>query len=387
MQGLAVLDAGSPTIQNSPNGQPLIGSMGTAAGYGYITIDGLELRNGFNRLLSIGCETAATATPWRRLNGVVVQNCYVHGITNTIPAANASGITIYSSDGATVRNNLVTGMSDTQNRSTGIEYWTSINAVTEFNSVISTNPTFHGGIVHKNVGQYDNVIRFNFINFSAAGPGNGQVSPIGGDTDGDGATTFTINNNIVVADQVTQGCLMGGPTYPLWLAKQAWYNNTFVGIPAFSISGWARFGASRTISFYNNIVSRTTVGGRGDLDTDNGALALIDYNLYPTNVRLGITTAGTSGYPSQMYDSLSTWAGAIASASGRDAHSVQGNPNFVGYGANAAYYKLAPTSPGHGKGSTNGQTTGAPTDMGAWGNGATQIGSDIEAATIQTVTS
>jgi hypothetical protein len=382
VQGLAVLDAGSPTVHNSPNGQPLIGSMATAAGYGHITIDGLELRNGFNRLLSIGCETAVTAAPYRRLNGIIIQNCYIHGITNTLPAANASGITIYATDGAIVRNNFVTGMSDTQNRSTGIEFWTSINAATEFNTVISTNSTFHGGIVHKNIGQYDNVVRFNYINFSAAGPGNGEVTPLGGDTDGDGATTFTIHNNIVVADQPVQGGLMGGPTYPLLLAKQVWYNNTFVGIPAFSVSGWCRFGASRTISFYNNVISRTTVGGRGDVNTNYGALALIDYNLYPADVVLGLTVAGTSNWPNKVFKSLTTWGEAITSAYGRDAHSVRGNADFVGTGPHPAHYKLAPTSPGHGKATTNGQTNGAATDVGAWGNGATQIGSNIEAATV-----
>src|ERR1700722_2288406 len=78
----AILDAGA-TSGNNPNGQPLIGTIGPTAGSGYITLDGFEIKNGYNRLVSFGQETGAPFSGTRLL-GVVVQNCYVHDITNGI---------------------------------------------------------------------------------------------------------------------------------------------------------------------------------------------------------------------------------------------------------------------------------------------------------------
>jgi hypothetical protein len=162
--------------------------------------------------------------------------------------------------------------------------------------------------------------------------------------------------------------------FPSSLNKQVWYNNTFVGVPNNSVGAFVRFGAPSTISFYNNIISRTSTGGRGDVNTSASALALIDYNCYPSAPMLGLTPNGSTGYPSSLLSSLVAWALALLTTSGKDAHSITGNPQFAASGSGPAYYQLQSGSPCKGSGSTNGGSGGSPTDMGAWGNGATTIG-------------
>jgi len=115
----AILDGGA-NASNNPNGQPLIGNVGT--GCQYITLDGFEIKNCFNRAISFGYQTGAFGGYSGPLSfGIVVQNCYVHAITNTLPAANTTGITIYSANGAIVQNNYITDIEDSTTRGDAIE--------------------------------------------------------------------------------------------------------------------------------------------------------------------------------------------------------------------------------------------------------------------------
>jgi hypothetical protein len=369
----AILD-GRANGTNNPGGQPLIGTLQPVAGTGYIIIDGLEVKNGFNRLVSVGAVTGA-ATPSSRLVGVIVRNCYIHSVTNTLANTNPTGLTIYSCDGALIQNNFITDIQDVQNRTTGIEVWTSVNCVVELNSVVSAG-NLCNGCYFKNTAQYNNTFRFNFIDVSAAGT-NGSSTGIAFDLSGTASNALTVNNNIVVGDDPVSSGIMAISGFPNWPEKQNWFNNTFVGTPANSVNCWSRFSSAAAISFYNNVISRTTTGGRGDVNANASSFGLIDYNCYPAAPRLGLTADGQSGYPTTLYSTLSAWATALpAAAVGKDAHSKAGSPMFVG-GVGPAAYRLQSGSPCAGTGSSTGTVTGAATDMGAWGNGASRIGADF----------
>lgn len=372
----AILDAGANS-GNNPNGQPLIGTIGTAgAGAGYITIDGFEIKNCYNRAISVG-EAAGAPLSGSRTSGLIVQNNYIHDLTNNIGAANATGITVYASDGAVIQNNYLTNLYCNFSRACGIEIWTSINTVTQFNTVISNSTQQFGGIFHKNASQHSNTVSYNFIDMTRSG--TGDVSGMTVDDDGDGTTTSTVNNNIIVANNPVQPNQMVVGNFPASLNHQAWYNNTFVGIPNTTVCSWIRFGAPGTIRVYNNIIKRGTTGGRGDLDTNASALALVDYNCYPSSPSLGLSADNSTGYPSTLSNKISSWAATLpASTIGKDAHSLTADPAFVASGSGPAYYKLQQGSPCVGKGSSNGTTSGSTTDMGAWGNGATQVGCNFQ---------
>jgi hypothetical protein len=366
----AVLNGGA-TAANNPEGQPLIGSSQPVCGSGHIIVDGFEVVGCYNRAVALGY---GATLPARNL-GLLVQNCSVHGMSNEIQGANPCAITIYASDGAVVQNNFVTDFSDTSTRACAIEFWASINCTTQYNTVVATNKQLVGGVFYKNAQQFNNTVRFNYLDLGVPGPG---AIGIVLDSDGDGSTQITINNNIVICDQAAAPALIQTGQYPASLNKQLWYNNTMVGIPANAVGAFARFGAPGTITFFNNIISRTTVGGRGDVNTNASALALIDYNCYPQNPVLGLTPDGQHGYPNVRADSVANKGKTLQAATlGQDQHSVAADPQFVARGTAAAYYQLAPSSPCRGKGSTNGTASGAPTDMGAWGNGASKIGCDF----------
>jgi len=372
----AILDAGANS-SNNPNGQPLIGTIGTAgAGAGYITIDGFEIKNCYNRAISVGQVTGAPLAG-SRLPGLIVQNNYVHDLTNNIGGANATAITVYSSQGAVVQNNYITNLYCNFSRACGIEYWTSINAVTQFNTVISNSTQQFGGIFHKNASQHSNTVRYNFIDMTRSG--TGDVSGMTIDDDGDGTTTSTVNNNIIVANNAVQPYQIAVGNFPASLNHQTWYNNTFVGIPNCTVGSWIRFSAPGSIKVYNNIIKRGTTGGRGDLDTNASALALLDYNCYPSSISLGLSADNSTAYPNTLSNTISSWASTLpASTIGKDAHSIAADPAFVASGSGPGYYKLKQGSPCVGKGSSNGTASGSATDMGAWGNGATQVGCNFQ---------
>lgn len=367
----AIIDGGL-TDTNAPSRPPLLGHVNP--GDGYYTIDGFEVRNANDRLISVGGGTAAGSNP--NCLGVTVKNCFVHGVTSTSSGANSTGITLYACSGALVQNNYVTGIVNSNNRNSGIETWSTVNSVIEYNTVVMSNAGA-SPIYIKNAGQRDMTVRYNYVDTTGASSlgGSGAVA---WDLGGTAADTSSLHNNIFVTAQPFQvGIMTGGPNST---ENQQIYNNTFVGTPNWSTGGVRPWGAAGVLTHYNNIYQRGAGGGggRGDLDVNASELTLSDYNLFPASPSLGVTPDGSTAYPT-LYSALATWGAALPPGCvGKDAHSMLGAPSFAGGSPvlPAYKYQLASGSAGMGAGRSNGQSSGSMCDMGAWGGATppTQIG-------------
>src|SRR5262249_49482037 len=152
-------------------------------------------------------------------------------------------------------------------------------------------------------------------------------------------TSKAYNNIFVGGAALLQ--TVGTGMNPASSAEQVFiYNNTLVGTGP-NYGGVQCFGTAGTMHAYNNIFASNVMGGRGAVDYNASAPALMDYNLYQV-VTLGLTSNGSTGYPT-IYNTLSAWQAALpGSCVGRDAHAVAGAPTFAGGGTlPAEAYKLA----------------------------------------------
>src|SRR6185437_715423 len=149
------------------------------------------------------------------------------------------------------------------------------------------------------------------------------------------------------------------------------HDNTFVGNWSYQGNIFGSWDGLIPVkqNFYRNIVwpaNGGEGGNNGDMDVATLAvIGTIDYNLYPTTVLFCV------GNATSRYTSLAAWQSATSAAGhSADAHSKQANPLFVGTGTDAAYYQLASGSTALTMSANGGQ-------IGAWGNGATQVGSNF----------
>ena len=107
------------------------------------------------------------------------------------------GITLYSSQGALIQNNYITNLYDNTGRASGIEIWTSIQTITQYNTVISKSTQQSGGILIRTPPNTTTPIRYNYIDMTTAA---GNAYGLTVDDDGGSGTTDVINNNIVIAN-------------------------------------------------------------------------------------------------------------------------------------------------------------------------------------------
>ena len=378
--GAVTLDFQYPTYSppgGTGSGFTAVGSINGVTNSSYITIDGLRITNAYYRGIAIGAQTGGYSTITNRAHGIVVQNNYINNISNSEGGANSSGITLYATSGSLVHNNYIYNVQDAANRGSAIELWNTDTSIVEYNTVISGSTLpMAAGILIKNQGLYQNTVRYNYVDIRAGGTGVIDGAAFNFDLSGTSANTTACYNNIALSDQCVYRYLISVDGFPNSTENQLWYNNTFVGDPGASQDLCQRCGGAGTISCYNNIFYATSVGDN-IWETNKSALALSDYNLYNI-VKLGLMADGGQAQGSGTnYTSIASWAAGLPSACiGKDAHSISTAPTFVGGTPTfpAQYYQLTSGSAGHLAGSTNGQTSGTTTDMGAWGNGATQIG-------------
>jgi hypothetical protein len=362
----AIIDFGlTDTNNGGANGMPGIGTSGNSLSQ-WVIIDGFELRNANTSLMRVGGGSLA--------GQIIVRNNYVHHSYSTSNGGNSAGIVVYNCSGPLVQNNYITDIVNTYGRNSGVECWFSNNHVLEYNTIVMSN-SGAGAIYIKNASQHDATIRYNYCDLSAA-PSYGGSGACAWDLSGTSSSTSVFHHNIVLAN-FCMGTNIAGVNTVSIAENQRFYNNTFVGTNNFG--GLQTFGSGAYLTHYNNIYSDSTAGGRGAVDTNTTAPTLTDYNLYPPTVSLGLTSSGSTDYPT-LYSSTAAWAAALPSAcTGKDAHSVIGAPTFVGGtpALPAHKYQLASGSLGKGTGRSNGQTSGTALDMGAWGGTDATTGQPI----------
>ncbi len=175
-----------------------------------------------------------------------------------------------------------------------------------------------------------------------------------------------------------------------WQTPVTIYNNTVVCVGA--NTGAMVFDAACAqdnsglgqLRAFNNIYASNAGGSwnnYGNFLTTVKSPAVWDYNLFPSS---GVTWAIVPDANNfslctshSLYTSAASFASAVAvggGIAGIEAHSVAAAPKFTNTGSYAELYKLASGSAGVGQGSSDGTPSGTPCDLGAWGNGATQIG-------------
>jgi hypothetical protein len=366
------------TDANNPagSGEPAPGIGGSdALGTGYTIIDGLELTNTNDQIVSLGSGNNVTNLPNH------IRNCYVHGVNSTTTGANSAGIRAYSCNGSIISNNYVTNIVNNTNRNTAIETWGCVNTVIQYNTIIMSNAGAAGIYVKNQTpqGQHSVAIQYNYVDLSAARSlgGSGIVS---WDLVGSSSNTSYLRNNILLGVQPMQQGI-AGVTGQAYAENKVISNNTLVSIANGSATqmnpgGIHVVGSGACVRHYNNIYIAPSVGaGYGYFCCNADNPALIDYNLYPTALELGLSAAGgaVNTWPRSFVTSLSAWATLINSGApnciGKDAHARLGNATLVGgtQALPAQAYQLSSGSAGKGAGSSNGQTSGTATDMGAWG--------------------
>jgi hypothetical protein len=193
--------------------------------------------------------------------------------------------------------------------------------------------------------------------------------------------TTNIRHNIILSS----GWGIRGATLSYdfgWTTPVNIYNNTIVlkpTAPPYS-AAWVTSQSSRNVKFYNNIYAGAADGsGYKAFHLNSAGPAIWDYNLYiGSGMNWALSNNSLLSAVLGAFTTQSTVAAAVAAAggiSGLDAHSIATNsPGFTGAGLLAQAYQLVSSSPARNSGRSDGTSGGAMCDMGAWGNGATQIG-------------
>jgi hypothetical protein len=351
----AVLDARA-NASNNPGGSSVIGSSNS-----YVTIDGLEIKNCYYQAMRFTNSLSFTGTG---VPGIVVRNCYIHDITNeTLGSANPCAIQSNNLEGALFSNIRIDNCTSFDNRMSGYIFWSAHNTVVEYNSIFRTNI----GVHFKNTNNTNNTIRNCYIDMSTVV--SGQKVGIKLDSTATSGSE-KVYNNVIIGDNCYDGDM-----FPIYNDDFHFYNNTLIGIPNWSTAGVKLFLGANNVGtyFYNNIFSRGSVGYRGDASLTSGGIALCDYNCWPGSPVMVLYPPGSGGTAVSTSRSLAQ----IRTNTGQDAGSIASNePGFVGSGVEAEYYKLTANAAAN-VGRVGGLSSGQPTQMGAWGNGATRVGSSV----------
>jgi hypothetical protein len=259
----------------------------------------------------------------------------------------------------------------------GIHSFNSHANVYEYNTIYDCN----AGIHDKNPDNGNHTYRYNYIEIAGAHPFVALADCSGGDA-GD---VVTAHNNILIAPGTWDGSDMTLPS------KQSlvFFNNTcycrgqagHLYYPA----GGSQVSPPAMVKFYNNIIYLEGTGGwAGAVWFCEGSVALSNYNLYRANPGsrgvFGLSPASAPRAVPTLY-TLSAWQ----KATGLDAHSVASESAsgslFGGAKSGSAMdpsnYALQQSAVGRNMGRVGGNESGALTDVGAWGGGATRIGCDF----------
>jgi|SRR5579883_2932855 len=371
-----------------------------------LTIDGLRFTGFSYRGLDIGA--AYNADGPSGLTNILITNCeFTGGGFNSGDAEdNCAALWIQGGSGVTVSNNwfhdnLGHAGSTSSDHLNAIIVWgpnqgpaaTTYNTVIEFNTVVNS-----GSIFGKEIKIEGTICRYNYID-SSMYTSNGSIGFqdwTGANASGLSRPSYFYNNIVKLYGGTAGGCVaFGWPTLSNsygWTTPLEIYNNTIICVGGSGpVVGWltGSGGATKAVKWYNNIYVNNGSGGSwngfGNYYVNPAVIGVWDYNLSPAS-GCSWTLYSNGNFTSALgnYSNRTAFASGVSAqggASGVETHSLAATPTFVGSGSYATQYQLASGSPGKGAGSTNGTSGGTPTDMGAWGNGATQIGCNFAGST------
>jgi hypothetical protein len=303
--------------------------------------------------------------------GFVVRNCEIYDIAGLMND-NVAGVQMWYCTGALISNNKIYSVQPPSSKpaGNGIQAFRCHSNVYEFNTIYDCSL----GIYDKNNTNGNHTYRYNYIECAGLTPGTALLDGSGGNA-GD---TLTVHNNVLVGPTIYPGLDAIVEPSPQGLL---FYNNTCVfGGPQKVDLGIFYPAAGHTISpaamvrFYNNIVQcRGQVGYAGLVSLCAGTIALSDFNVLSAVGSSQLMSLAPVTQPRAMPKlySLADWR----SVTGMDHHSTTSAVTFVSaMDRTPMGYQLPAGSPHATAGRAGGVASGAPTAVGAWGGGATQIG-------------
>jgi Right handed beta helix region len=358
-----------PTVEAGIIGQGFL----QVANKGNVILDGLYITRGRNA--GVLFYPMQGLNPEGGVTGIVVRNCEVYdigGVENNNPGA----IKLHFVTGALISNNKIHSVQPSLGQdAAGIFSFNSRSNVYEYNTIYDCN----SGIYDKNSHTGNHTHRYNYLEIAGTYPAQAMTDCSGGDA-GD---VITVHNNVFVAPGTWNG---SDPVLP---SKQSlvFYNNTCYCRSAeggiFYPAGGSQISPPAMVTFYNNIIysPAPTTGYAGAVRFCSGALALSNYNLYrigsASSAIFGLSPVSAPRAIPTLY-TLSAWQ----KATGLDGNSVTSDyalsSLFVAANSlDPISYALQPSATGRNLGRVGGTASGAPTDVGAWGGGATRIGCDF----------
>jgi hypothetical protein len=339
---------------------------------GNVTIDGLYITRSFQYGIAFwvpeGQQTEGGTT------GFTVKNCEIYDIGGIVNN-NVGGILMYFCTGALISNNKIHSVQPPNihnanlANSAGIFSFDCHSNIYEYNTIYDCNC----GIHDKNANNGNHTHRYNYVECAGLTPAPVLFDCAGGNV-GD---VLTVHNNIFVGPTIFDGA---NAFHMPPVQGVVFYNNTCVYGTAgktdsgiFCPTAGPQTSPPAMVSFYNNILQCTgSVGYAGLATFCAGAIALSDYNSFgaPNDQILGLATLAAPRAPPQLH-TLASWR----TATGFDGHSVAATVGMASpLQRSPTGFQLQTSSPARGMGRVGGKATGAATDLGAWGGGATQIG-------------
>jgi len=344
-----------------------------------VTIDGLKFVGGNYRYITNYGGYGRGGNGDNGCDNLTVRNCWFADLSYITCQAQGKNSSMFYSEGQDhiyVQNCRFDGGGAPSDggRYNSCQFYSPTNdTVIEYCTVISgaSNNSWGGAVYWKSgagPGHNNPSARYNYIDCSAmTSQGSRQQGPISFDGCNTSTSVFTIYNNILIA-ALGNPNIYAGPLGQVSGYAGTWdiHDNTFAG--NYSSQGnffgpWDNLAPVKQ-NFYRNIIAPSSGGGQnGDFDLAKAGVAgNIDYNLYPTSVKLCIGN-GTS-----TYTSLSSWRSAV----GVDQHSAQQLPGFAGTGTEAARYMVS------GVAATFAADGG---QIGAW-RGTSQVGCSFGGGTV-----
>jgi Right handed beta helix region len=365
----AIVTAADPATGAYPTKE--IGIIGQGYGQvpnkGNVILDGLYLTRGFWAAVHFMPQLPPAGTGGT--TGIVVRNCEIVDIAGDYHF-NPGGVHLQYCSGALIHNNRIHAAEHT-----GIQSFLCHSNIYEYNTIYDIKNASGNyppsGIYDKNPQNGNQTVRFNYVENTA---GTAMVDCSGGNA----GEVVTVHNNILIAPMTWNGSDVVTPS------KQSlvFYNNTCYNGGIFYPAGGSSISPPAMVKFYNNILYlQQAAGWQGAAWFPAGTVALSNYNIYRVASGLhgliGVSPVATPRAAPKLL-TLSEWQ----KSTGLDSNSLE---TTVASGAmfsavntlNPNGYALQETAVGRNLGRVGGVASGATTDVGAWGGGATRIGCDF----------